>query len=119
VGSAAHPRRSALNAVGASVKPDSLHIPQRTTPKYQIFAVEPAEDVIDVADYVFDQSYCQAMKLPFATGWHHWSLVRWDPPNTLIHIADFDTYEAAEAFLDALPLSRSAMSNRHYPPLRS
>jgi hypothetical protein len=69
---------------------------------YQIFAVEPAKDVTDVADYVFDQSYCQAMRLPFATGWHHWSLFRRDPPNTLTHIADFQSFSEAEAFLNAL-----------------
>lgn len=45
---------------------------------YQIFAVEPAKDVTDLVDYVFDQTYCQAMKLPFRTGWHHWSLFRRD-----------------------------------------
>jgi hypothetical protein len=68
---------------------------------YQIFAVEPAKDVIDIADYVFDRTYCQALKLPFSTGWHHWSLFRRDRSN-LTHIADFETYEAAEVFLDAL-----------------
>jgi hypothetical protein len=68
---------------------------------YQIFAVEPAKDVTDLTDYVFDQTYCQAMKLPFRTGWHHWSLFRRDR-STLTHIADFQSYEAAEAFLDGL-----------------
>ena len=68
---------------------------------YQIFAVEPAKDVTDLADYVFDQTYCQAMKLPFRTGWHHWSLFKRDR-STLTHIADFQSYEAAEAFLDDL-----------------
>lgn len=68
---------------------------------YQIFAVEPAKDLADVADHVFDRAYCRAMKLPFATGWHHWSLYRRDG-SRLTHIADFPTYEAAEAFLNAL-----------------
>jgi hypothetical protein len=68
---------------------------------YQIFAVEPAKDIVDVADYVFDEAYCQAMRLPFTTGWHHWSLFRRDGAR-LIHIADFPTYQAAEAFLNVL-----------------
>lgn len=65
---------------------------------YQIFAVEPTNDVTDVADYIFVRNYCDAMRLPFVKGWDHWAVYLRKGQNLILQ-AKFTTYQEAEEFV--------------------